>query len=58
MTLKENQRRTLEQVKKDLQKIRSEWLVDDVEAGFEEVERGEYVTIEIDERKREYRIAE
>ena len=57
MAVKEIQRRTPEQVKEDLQRIRSEWLVDDVEEGFAEVERGEYVTIDIDEQKREYRVA-
>lgn len=43
-------------VQEELEELRSEWLIGEVEEGMRELERGEVRRIEIDEEKGEYRI--
>ena len=43
-------------VQEELEELRSEWLIGEVEEGMRELERGEVRRIEIDEEKGEYRV--
>ena len=59
MTLRERSRFTPEQVKQTLDKVRSDpEHAQEVERGFEQIDRGECVTIEIDKENKTYRAIE
>ena len=59
VTTRERSRFTPEQVKQTLDKVRSDpEHAREIERGFEQVDRGEYVTIEIDEENKTYRVIE
>lgn len=59
MTIKERARFTPEQVKQTLDRARSSPdHVKEIERGFEQIDRGEYVTIEVDKENKTYRAIE
>ena len=59
MTLRERSSFTPEQVKQTLYKARSNpENAREVERGFEQIDRGEYVTIEVDKENKTYRAIE
>ena len=58
MVTKENQAESPEQARAKREKLMSEEYAADIEEGFAEIERGEYRTIEIEERNKTYRAVE